>query len=74
MTQCHLCGASLVSMTTDLPFKIREGSIVVIRGLPVLQCCKCPEYLLEDQVMAQVEELLRSVREGIEIEVVQYAA
>jgi YgiT-type zinc finger domain-containing protein len=63
-----------MSMTTDLPFKLREGSIVIIRGLPVLQCGKCPEYLLEDHVMVQVEELLKSVREGTALEIVHFAA
>jgi YgiT-type zinc finger domain-containing protein len=72
--KCHVCGASLSRLTTDLPFKLREGSIVIIRRLPILQCRKCPEYLLEDQVMTHVEELLKSVREGTELEIVQYAA
>lgn len=69
-----MCGTSLTSMITDLPFKLREGSIVIIRGLPVLQCGKCPGYLLEDYVMVQVEELLKSVREGTELEIVHFAA
>ena len=71
---CQTCGAAMVPMTTDLPFKLREGAIVIIRSLPVLQCRTCPEYLLEDRVMAQVEELLKSVRQGTELEIVQYAA
>jgi YgiT-type zinc finger domain-containing protein len=72
--RCQMCGASLTPMTTDLPFKPRQGSIVIIRSLPVLQCGRCPEYLLEDHVMVQVEELLKSVREGTELEIVHFAA
>jgi hypothetical protein len=52
----------------------QEGSIVIIRGLPVLYCGKCPEYLLEDCVMARVEPLLQLVREGTKLEIVHLAA
>jgi hypothetical protein len=69
-----MCGSSLTPMMTALPFKLRAGSIVIIRSLPALPCRRCPEYLLEDHVMVQVEELLKSVREGTEREIVHFAA
>jgi len=32
--------------STDLPFKINEDTIVIVKGLPVLQCTNCLEYLI----------------------------
>lgn len=72
--RCEVCGAELAAITTDLPFKVREPGIVILKGLPVLQCARCPQYLLEDAVLARVDEILRRVDTGIEIEVIRYAA
>ena len=72
--RCEVCGAELVASTTDLPFKIHEPGIVILKGVPVWQCARCPQYLLEDRVLARVDELLRGVGRGIELEVVRYAA
>jgi YgiT-type zinc finger domain-containing protein len=59
---------------TDLPFKIRETTIVVLKNLPVLQCTNCPEYLIEDEVLGQVDRILGAVHAGAEVEVIPYAA
>lgn len=72
--RCGVCGAELVPTTTDLPFKVREPGIVILKGVPVLQCERCPQYLLRDEVLARVDEILRSVDTAIELEVVPYAA
>jgi YgiT-type zinc finger domain-containing protein len=72
--RCEVCGAELAAITTDLPFKVREPGIVILKGVPVLQCPRCPQYLLEDEVMARVDELLRRVDGVTEIEVLRYAA
>ncbi len=37
---------------TDLPFKISDTSIVIVRALPVLQCRQCDETELENVAMA----------------------
>ncbi|MBM3334713.1 YgiT-type zinc finger protein, partial [Candidatus Sumerlaeota bacterium] len=42
--KCSMCGSFLKPTVTDLPFKVRETAIVILRGLPVLQCPNCPEY------------------------------
>jgi hypothetical protein len=52
----------------------RETAIVILRGLPVLQCPNCPEYQIEDQVFARVEALLAEVATTAELEVIRYAA
>ena len=43
---------------TDLPFKLSEERIVILKQLPVLQCGACREYLIEDTVMARIDILL----------------
>lgn len=59
---------------TDLPFKVGDSSIVIIKDLPVVQCPHCNEYVLADAVMAQVERILESVDKTAELEIVRYAA
>ncbi len=73
-TKCTVCGSEHVRGTSDLPFKIGESSIVILKGLPVLQCSSCPEYLLEDEVLRRVDEILSKVESGMELEIVRYAA
>ena len=72
--RCEVCGAELVAMKTDLPFKVRETGIVILKDLPVLQCENCPQYLIEDAVLAHVDQILHRVDRGTELEIVRYAA
>ncbi len=72
--KCHVCGSQLKPTITDLPFKVSETTIVILKGLPVLECDNCTEYLLEDLVMSRVEEILERVDEAAELEVIHYAA
>ena len=51
--RCAVCGAELAAITTDLPFKVREPGIVILKDVPVLQCPRCPQYLLRDEVLAR---------------------
>lgn len=60
--------------TTDLPFKLSDQSIVVIKNLPVLLCENCTEYSIEDAVMATVEQILDAADDAAELSVVKYAA
>ena len=59
---------------TDLPFKLSEQRIVILKQLPVLQCGACREYLIEDAVMARIDALLARTDSTIELEVIRYAA
>ena len=72
--RCAMCGAELTRTRTDLPFKVRETGIVILKGLPVLQCGHCPQYLIEDPVLAKVDAILARVADGTELEIVRYAA
>ena len=72
--KCRVCGALMQSVRTDLPFKVSDRSIVVIKALPVLLCENCTEYALEDPVMATVERILDGTDDVSELRVVKYAA
>ncbi len=72
--KCTVCGARMHSITTDLPFKLSEARIVILKQLPVLQCGACREYLIEDAVMARIDTLLTQSDNSAELEVIRYAA
>jgi len=72
--RCTVCGAELTATRTDLPFKVSETSIVILKNLPVLQCANCPEYLIEDAVLRRVDEILARVDREAEVEIIRYAA
>jgi YgiT-type zinc finger domain-containing protein len=72
--KCTVCGANLKPAKTDLPFKVSDTAIVIVKTLPVLQCVKCPEYLIEDAVLRRVDEILARVDGGTELEIIRYAA
>jgi YgiT-type zinc finger domain-containing protein len=72
--RCSVCGSKLRPLITDLPFKLSDTSIVILKGLPVLQCDNCREYLLDDSVMNRVEEILQRADAAAELEIIRYAA
>ena len=72
--KCRVFGAQLRNITTDLPLKVSGHTIVVVKKLPVMQCDGCIEYLIEDRVMAKLDELLFRVDRSMELEVVPFAA
>jgi YgiT-type zinc finger domain-containing protein len=61
-------------VVTDLPFKLTEERIVILKQLPVLQCQACREYLIEDAVMARIDTMLARADSTAELEVIRYAA
>ena len=72
--KCTVCGAELKATRTDLPFKVGETGIVILKNLPVVQCGNCPEYLIEDGVLSRVDHILARVDSGAELEIIRYAA
>ena len=72
--QCTVCGATLRPTTSDLPFKVREHTIVIVKNLPVLECANCTQYLMADPDFSRVEQLLASVNETAELAIIRYAA
>jgi YgiT-type zinc finger domain-containing protein len=72
--KCRVCGGLLEHRVTDLPFKIGDSSIVVLKALPVLQCRQCGETEMEDQTMRRVDQVLAGVDTSSELEVIRFAA
>jgi YgiT-type zinc finger domain-containing protein len=72
--KCQVCGSTMKPVVTDLPFKVTDITIVVLKGLPVIQCERCSEYLLEDKVMRRVDALLLRIDNAAELEVIKFAA
>ena len=72
--RCTVCGARMSPVITDLPFKLSEQRIVILKQLPVLQCEACREYLIEDAVMARIDTMLKDTDSTAELEVLRYAA
>ncbi|MBW2343920.1 MAG: YgiT-type zinc finger protein [Deltaproteobacteria bacterium] len=72
--KCHICGAEIRAVRTDPPIQSDEQCIVIFKNLPVLQCENCSEYLLEDAVMAWVDEAMEKVSPSTELEIIRYAA
>lgn len=71
---CTVCGSQMSEIETDLPFKTTDVTIVILKSLPVLQCGNCSEYLIQDPVMARVEEILAGLGHSAELEIIRYAA
>jgi YgiT-type zinc finger domain-containing protein len=74
MMKCQVCGSTMQPIVTDLPFKIADRSIVIVKDLPVLQCEGCSEYLLADATLARVDELLARADASAELEIIRFAA
>ena len=72
--KCRVCGSALRGSITNLPFKVSERTIVILKDLPVEQCESCSEYLLADAVFATVETLLSGVDASAELEIIPFAA
>ena len=72
--RCRVCGSQQILTTTDLPFKLGEHTIVILKGLPTLQCQRCAECSLADATFARVEQLLSRVDSGTELEIIAFAA
>jgi len=70
---CKNCGEKLEKLITSLPFKIDFNCIVIIKKLPVLQCRNCSEYVIEDEVMQNVDSILAHIDKTAELEVLSYA-
>jgi YgiT-type zinc finger domain-containing protein len=72
--KCRICGSHLTKTTTDLPFKVSERTIVIVKGLPLFQCERCSEYLFDDPTFARVEDILARADVSAEVEIIRFAA
>ncbi len=72
--KCHLCGGRMEYLRTDLPFKLENHRIIVVKGIPVEQCSSCGEYVINDPVMENLEHLFESMDQAAELEIRRFAA
>jgi YgiT-type zinc finger domain-containing protein len=72
--KCHVCGSKMQKVTTDIPFKANQSTIVIMKDLPVYECENCSEHLLDDPVLKRVEKIIKNVDTAAELEVIKYAA
>ncbi|MCO6440821.1 MAG: YgiT-type zinc finger protein [Nitrococcus mobilis] len=72
--KCHVCGGTMESVATDLPFKLDDRRILIVKGLPIEQCASCGEYLISDAVMQVLDQLIEDTNEAVELEIRRYAA
>jgi YgiT-type zinc finger domain-containing protein len=72
--RCRVCGGLLEHRVTDLPFKIGDSSIVILKALLVLQCRQCGDTELEHETMLRVDQVLAGVDTSSELEVIRFAA
>ncbi|MFQ5431231.1 MAG: YgiT-type zinc finger protein [Nitrospinota bacterium] len=72
--KCHLCGGEFGAIVTDMPFKLSQKTIVILKELPVMECDGCSEFQIEDHVMERIEAIFDRVDKAAEVEIVQFAA
>jgi len=72
--RCTVCGAKLEVTSADLPFNASDSGTVLVKGLPVLQCSRCPHRLIADEALARVDEILDRLGSGTVREVAPYPA
>lgn len=70
----RVCESQQSPTITDLPFKLGDHTIVILKDLPTLQCERCAEYSLADATFARVEQLLARVESGTELEIIAFTA
>lgn len=72
--KCHVCGSRMQSINTDLPFKVNDTTIIIMKDLPVIQCDGCSEYLLDDPVLKRVDAIIENADTEAELKIIRYAA
>lgn len=72
--KCHVCGSRMQSINTDLPFKVNDTTIIIMKDLPVIQCDGCSEYLLDDPVLKRVDAIIEKADTETELKIIRYAA
>ena len=72
--KCHICSGDMREIKTNLPFKLDDQQILVIKAIPVIQCSSCGEFLISDKVMEHLDNLINAMDKEAELEIRRYAA
>ena len=70
---CYNCVCIFEKKITSMPFKLNNICIVIIKGLPVLQCDNCNKFVIEDEIMEKVDSILERIDSSAELEILNYA-
>ena len=72
--KCRVCGGALHSIATELPFNVSAQTIVRITNVPVLQCERCREHVVNAAAFAHIEQVLERADKAAELEIVPFGA
>ncbi|AJE03877.1 type II toxin-antitoxin system MqsA family antitoxin [Geobacter pickeringii] len=71
--KCPLCKGKMVPGTTNLPFTLDDGNVIVVTHVPALVCDQCGDDFVEMDVVRKVERVVERVeRDGISMGLVEY--
>lgn len=65
----------MTEQQTDLPFKLDNHQVLIVKSVPCHICDSCGEVLLSDSVLSNIDKVIAEVRaSNTELEVVRFAA
>jgi len=71
--KCHVCGTSMTRGLSDLPFRVNQSVIIILRDLPLMECTECDAYAFEEKVMERVHEIVERLDSPSHLDAVLYA-
>jgi YgiT-type zinc finger domain-containing protein len=71
MTECFICKSDDVKESTTVQTYQENGHLIVIKGIPCLECKNCGETYLTTEVLKALEKFLDTVQ-CAEVEIVSY--
>ncbi len=70
--RCYFCGGKLESGLATIPFVV-GSSVVIIKQVPAEVCTQCGEAIMDSEVAAVVDGLLKQVQQiGFEVSIITY--
>jgi YgiT-type zinc finger domain-containing protein len=73
-SKCPVCGGTMHSGETTIPYILEDGIVVVIKQVPAEICNDCREAFTTGAVTDQVVHILHQLKHlGSEVSVVSYA-
>lgn len=71
--KCHVCGTSMTRVVSELPFRVNQSVMIILRDLPLLECTECGAYAFEEKVMERVHEIVERLHCPSHLDAVLYA-
>ena len=71
--RCYFCGGKLEPGLATIPFVV-GSSVVIIKRVPAEVCVQCGEAIMNSEVAATVDKLLKQAHQfGFEVSIITYA-